>query len=145
MGDLIHIEQLRIAREEQLRRRTIRQFPWEEMKDARHRSLDPLVRHFTDTKRVILLELAYRLAYESFLCGVKAALNQAEHERAGPLYTGGEEEETAAAKSLAHRLLNEFAASRWLEEGWTETVTLLLEQLAEDWYQKGLAAGLARS
>ncbi|WP_124726435.1 hypothetical protein [Staphylospora marina] len=138
MGSVIHMSELRAAREEQLRLTALRLFPWDEMDRVCRRRLSPFYGGLSEQKRVILLEMTYRLAYEAFLSGMRNSLKTKKRIRPS------EEQISVEVRRLVREVKGEFGGgARWIGEG--GTLEFLLMTVAEEWFGKGTQVKVPRS
>lgn len=138
MGEIIHMDTLRIKREEKLREYALSVFPWVEMEQVKVQWIEPLSLYWSPSRKWFLLELCYRLVFEAFVCGLEAArerkktrfIPQSRSDR----FTA---QHQAICQKLIEKLTTEFDAFQWLDEWSAEAVFILLDELAKNWFMKG--------
>jgi hypothetical protein len=140
VGEIIHIDSLRIKREEKLREYALDTFPWTEMERVKVKLIEPMTKYWPPSRKWLLMELCYRLVYEAFVCGLKEAKAQGK----APMMCKAESHHFtsrhhAACQTLVEQLTKEFHVFQWLDEWSAESVFILLGELSKNWFMKGYA------
>jgi hypothetical protein len=139
VGEIIHIDSLRIKKEAALRQDALDAFPWDEMEWVKANLIEPMVKYWPASRKWLLLELCYRLAYEAFVCGMK----EAKWRRPSRMFQEAPDvfapRHQAHCQQLMEQLTKEFHVFQWLDEWSAESVFMLLAELSKNWFMKGYA------
>jgi hypothetical protein len=147
MAEIIDIEHLRIRRDEEIRECALTRFPWEEMDQIKSELVDPLTRFWPASRKVILLELLYRLVFEAYVAGMKEGKKDG-WVRGFFFKKRTEDDLSPFGQKVCDRLLKElteeFNLYRCLDEWSVESVAILMQELGKQWFIKGKKAGRKR-
>lgn len=144
MAEIIDIEHLRIRRDEEIRECALSRFPWEEMERIKGELVDPLTRFWPASRKVILLELLYRLVFEAYVAGMKEGKKDGWVK--GIFFRNRKDDDLSlfgqkACDRLLKELMDEFNLHRWLDEWSAESVEILMQELGRQWFIMGKKAG----
>jgi hypothetical protein len=119
MGQVVSIHQYQQLKQNRIKRKIFRAFPWQEVRGEYETSLRPLIEPHTQRQQLIIYEAFVRLLYESFSLGLqrgKTAFQECDR--------------------LAVQSMREFGLDRSLN-GWTcLSLLLLFTTLSKQWIQK---------
>lgn len=119
MGQVVSIHNYQLQKQNRLKRKIFRIFPWQEVRGEYEASLRPLIEPQSKRQQLIIYEAFVRLLYESFSLGIQKR-QQAFQE----------------CERLAVKTMREFGLDRSLN-GWTCTsLMLLFTTLSKQWIQK---------
>ncbi|RAL23291.1 hypothetical protein [Thermoflavimicrobium daqui] len=145
-GEIIDFEQKYSERKEKLRVEALRTFPWDEVESFRNEALEPIIRSLSDQKRIILLEMAYRLIFEAYAVGMVEA------KKALSLKRGLSQEVDwntvylhfykKLGEELIQETINDFAIFYWMEEWNSQSIYFLFEDIFQGWFIQGIKVAL---
>jgi hypothetical protein len=145
---IVDIEHLRLQRDEKVRECALARFPWAEMERIKRDLVDPLTRFWPTSRKVILLELLYRLVFETYVEGMKEG-HKKRVKKWFRLRPFSEQDDFLTAHQqicdrIAQNLMEEFCLFRWLDDWSSESVFILMQELGKQWFLKGRQDGKRR-
>lgn len=138
MGQIVHIDQIKIEREQQIRQFALRNFPWKEMETIQKYILEPFIELWPEQVQTIVIEAAFRLAYESFVLGLKEKQIQ-KKANPGLFY---DSDKNSLNDHLVRKVMNDFLLFRWLNHRKKDSLQVLFRSLSEDWLIRGMRSTL---
>ena len=70
MAQIFYWDEWQIKREEQIRLKALNQFPWSQLKKIKEDFVDPFTHYWPELRKIMLLELVYRMVFESYAAGM---------------------------------------------------------------------------
>lgn len=131
MGQLIYLESYQLAQAEKAKRKIFRAFPWEEVKSEYEFYFEPIIRFWSDQRRLIIYEAFTRLIYEAFSLGYKEKKGNSD-------IIDYEKKYSSQFEALIQQIMQDFGIHQWLNDWKCESITILFEHLTKQWFVKGL-------
>ncbi|SFJ38868.1 hypothetical protein [Thermoflavimicrobium dichotomicum] len=145
-GEIIHFEQKYNERKEKLRVEALRTFPWSKVEYFRNEAVEPLLRSLSDQKRIILLEMIYRLIFEAYAFGIVESKKALSLKRGLSQEVGWDTVYLHFYKKqgelLIQATIHDFAIFYWLEEWNSQSFYFLFEDILQSWFIEGVQVGL---
>ena len=134
MGQVISIEQLKIEREQKIRSYALKHFPWQEMDLIQLYILQPLCEGWSKQRQIIVIEATYRLVFDAYFLGLKAR-----KKRKGVKKTSVVNDRIFAKeiRLLIENVMRDFMISRFFSRRKRESIQILFQSLAQEWYLRG--------
>jgi hypothetical protein len=143
MGKVIDLEETFLEKAERLRLLALKFFPWTELDRVMMERIEPLHKCMSARGRVAVEEAVYRLAFDSFVMGLKhcrVALQQGTTDtwkhRRWFFHVFGEE-----ADQLFQKAAEDFQLFQVLEDMTCQSVWLVLEEVVPQWFFLGMNEG----
>ncbi|WP_188648077.1 hypothetical protein [Marinithermofilum abyssi] len=143
MGKVIDLEETFLERAERLRLLALKFFPWTELDRVMIEWVEPFHKSMSARGRVAVEEAVYRLAFDSFVMGLKhcrVALEQGAADtweyRRWFFQVFGEE-----ADQLFQKAAEDFQLFQVLEDMVCQSVWLVLEEVVPQWFFLGTNEG----
>lgn len=70
MAQIIYWDEWQIKRDEQIRLKALHRFPWTHLKKIKQDFVDPFTHYWSESRKIMLLELVYRMVFESYVAGM---------------------------------------------------------------------------
>lgn len=138
MGQIVHIDQIKIEREHQIRQFALRSFPWNEMETIQRYIIEPLIELWPEQVQIIVIEAAFRLAYESFVLGIKEKRKK-KKTNADRCY---DSESDSTKDQLVQKVINDLLLFRWLNRQKKHSLQIVFQSLSQDWFLRGMRSTL---
>jgi hypothetical protein len=139
---IIQLKELAQERQEKIRDEALKKFPWHEIELYHQEMVEPLARYLSINKRIMLLEMVYRLGFEAFYLGMLErksayALKKRIKEEIDweDIYIHHYRKE---GDRLIQSILNSFSLFQWLDEWYAQSVLLVFEDLTRRWFIEGV-------
>ncbi|MGA8943662.1 MAG: hypothetical protein WB502_13270 [Thermoactinomyces sp.] len=70
MAQILYWDDWQIKRDEQIRMKALQRFPWSHLEKIKRDFIDPFTDYWSASKKIMLLELVYRIVYEAYAAGM---------------------------------------------------------------------------
>lgn len=70
MAQILYWDDWQIRRDEQIRMKALHCFPWPQLEKIKRDFIDPFTDYWSATRKIMLLELVYRIVYEAYVAGM---------------------------------------------------------------------------
>ncbi|MBA4603208.1 hypothetical protein [Thermoactinomyces mirandus] len=70
MAQILYWDDWQIRRNEQIRIKALYLFPWSQLEKIKQDFIDPFTNYWSATRKIMLLELVYRIVYEAYVAGM---------------------------------------------------------------------------
>jgi|GEM_PF-5156336 len=141
MGQVISIEQLKIEREQKLRSYAFKHFPWQELELIQLYILQPLCEGWSKQKQIIVTEATYRLVFDAYFLGLKARKKRKSLKKISVIDDRIFAEEI---RRLIENVMCDFMIPRCFSRQQRESMQILFQSLAQEWFLCGLVGGEAK-
>lgn len=146
MAKIIPLELKRAEHAERERQQAFAGFPWSELIEDIQLLLNPLTSRLPANKRWLVEESVYRLAYESFLLGIRASRKIRQKGRGGVGNSPWKEMVQGDMRVAGNRLINQtaedFQLFQVLEKSLRQSVIDVMKVLMPRWLIRGAEYGL---